>query len=156
MDCVHHLTYARKYRERIEDLAGWCNQCHDFTHGKSDYDPQTVAREKTSFHQLQRLVYRMRQQGFLYSEMCVALAALHESKAGNPASMWSLAVGAVGGLASDFASEATRVEWRLAVLRVYVSSEAASSFLNRPEIKTQIAKCLDKEWGGPLEFEIGR
>lgn len=39
MQCVHHLTYARKYDEPIEDLAGWCNACHEFTHGKSDYDP---------------------------------------------------------------------------------------------------------------------
>ena len=39
MECVHHLTYARKYDERIEDLAGWCNACHQFTHGKSDIDP---------------------------------------------------------------------------------------------------------------------
>lgn len=40
MECVHHLTYARKYDELIEDLAGWCNACHEFTHGKSDYDPR--------------------------------------------------------------------------------------------------------------------
>lgn len=39
MDCVHHLTYARKYEERLEDLAGWCNACHEFTHGKTDVDP---------------------------------------------------------------------------------------------------------------------
>jgi len=39
MECVHHLTYARKYQERIEDLAGWCNACHEFTHGKTDVDP---------------------------------------------------------------------------------------------------------------------
>ena len=39
MECVHHLTYARKYDEPIEDLAGWCNACHEFTHGKSDVDP---------------------------------------------------------------------------------------------------------------------
>lgn len=39
MDCVHHLTYARKYDERLDDLAGWCNSCHEFTHGKSDHDP---------------------------------------------------------------------------------------------------------------------
>lgn len=39
MECVHHLTYARKYKERIDDLAGWCNACHEFTHGKSDVDP---------------------------------------------------------------------------------------------------------------------
>ena len=36
---VHHLTYERKYCERLEDLAGWCEHCHDFTHGKSDFDP---------------------------------------------------------------------------------------------------------------------
>jgi hypothetical protein len=39
MDCVHHLTYARKYEERLEDLAGWCNACHEFTHWKTDVDP---------------------------------------------------------------------------------------------------------------------
>jgi hypothetical protein len=44
MECVHHLTYARKYDERIEDLAGWCNACHDFTHGKSDADPKPQQR----------------------------------------------------------------------------------------------------------------
>ena len=44
MECVHHLTYARKYNERIEDLAGWCNACHEFTHAKSDKDP---ARSET-------------------------------------------------------------------------------------------------------------
>lgn len=38
-ECVHHLTYIRKYRERPEDLLGICNACHDFVHGKSDYDP---------------------------------------------------------------------------------------------------------------------
>jgi hypothetical protein len=46
MECVHHLTYARKYRERLEDLAGWCNACHDFTHGKSDDDPFVIHYEK--------------------------------------------------------------------------------------------------------------
>jgi hypothetical protein len=40
MECVHHLTYARKYREQAEDLAGWCNACHDFTHGRIDKDPK--------------------------------------------------------------------------------------------------------------------
>jgi hypothetical protein len=36
---THHLTYERKYNERLEDLAGWCQGCHDFTHGHSDVDP---------------------------------------------------------------------------------------------------------------------
>lgn len=39
IEAVHHLTYARKYNERLEDLAGWCKACHEFTHGKSEYDP---------------------------------------------------------------------------------------------------------------------
>jgi hypothetical protein len=37
--CVHHLTYEHKYDERPEELAAWCKGCHDFTHGKSNYDP---------------------------------------------------------------------------------------------------------------------
>ena len=30
---VHHLTYARKYNERTEDLQGLCEPCHKHTHG---------------------------------------------------------------------------------------------------------------------------
>jgi hypothetical protein len=51
MECVHHLTYARKYQERIEDLAGWCNACHDFTHGKADFDPVFEYSEEGQFWQ---------------------------------------------------------------------------------------------------------
>jgi len=39
MDHVHHMTYARKYAERIEDLQACCKPCHEFIHGKSDFDP---------------------------------------------------------------------------------------------------------------------
>lgn len=39
MDHVHHLTYERKYQERMEDLQAICKPCHDFTHAKSDFDP---------------------------------------------------------------------------------------------------------------------
>jgi len=39
MDHVHHLTYARKYSEGIEDLQACCKQCHDFIHAKSHRDP---------------------------------------------------------------------------------------------------------------------
>lgn len=39
IDAVHHLTYARKYSERLDDLQGICNACHEFTHAKADYDP---------------------------------------------------------------------------------------------------------------------
>lgn len=36
---VHHQTYIRKYHEDLEDLLGICRLCHEFTHGKSDFDP---------------------------------------------------------------------------------------------------------------------
>jgi len=39
MDHVHHLTYERKYCEGLEDLQASCKACHEFTHGKSDFDP---------------------------------------------------------------------------------------------------------------------
>ena len=39
IDAVHHLTYKRKYAERLEDLSAICTPCHEFTHGKSDFDP---------------------------------------------------------------------------------------------------------------------
>ena len=44
MDACHHLTYERKYQERLEDLMSICNYCHDYTHGKSDIDPLANAR----------------------------------------------------------------------------------------------------------------
>ena len=44
MDACHHLTYARKYREELDDLQAICNPCHDFTHGKSEYDPRYSLR----------------------------------------------------------------------------------------------------------------
>lgn len=50
MECVHHLTYARKYAERLEDLAGWCNACHEFTHGKSDFDPAAACEYDPKTH----------------------------------------------------------------------------------------------------------
>lgn len=39
IDAVHHLTYERKYHEKPEDLQGNCKHCHNFTHGKSTFDP---------------------------------------------------------------------------------------------------------------------
>jgi hypothetical protein len=41
---VHHLTYARKYAETLEDLAAWCNPCHAFTHRKLKIDPAAWPR----------------------------------------------------------------------------------------------------------------
>lgn len=39
MEICHHLTYARKYNETLEDLQSLCRACHEFTHGKTDRDP---------------------------------------------------------------------------------------------------------------------
>lgn len=39
LDHVHHVSYANKYNEPPEDLAGFCRFCHEFTHGKSNWDP---------------------------------------------------------------------------------------------------------------------
>lgn len=39
MDHVHHLTYKRKYNERLDDLQACCKPCHEFIHAKSDQDP---------------------------------------------------------------------------------------------------------------------
>jgi hypothetical protein len=50
IQAVHHLTYARKYREDLRDLQGICNGCHEFIHGKSDVDPCAV--EDRPFHVL--------------------------------------------------------------------------------------------------------
>lgn len=38
-DQTHHLTYERIGRERIEDLLGVCEACHQFLSAKSDDDP---------------------------------------------------------------------------------------------------------------------
>lgn len=43
MNAVHHLTYERKYAERLDDLQAICNGCHDFTHAKSQHDPRVKA-----------------------------------------------------------------------------------------------------------------
>jgi hypothetical protein len=43
MHHVHHLTYARKYNERLDDLQGLCKGCHDFIHAFSDFDPKDFA-----------------------------------------------------------------------------------------------------------------
>ncbi|NDD55379.1 hypothetical protein EBZ39_16215 [bacterium] len=39
MDHVHHLTYARKYGEKLDDLQACCKACHKFLHGKCNSDP---------------------------------------------------------------------------------------------------------------------
>ena len=36
---VHHLTYARIYKERLVDLQHVCNNCHEFLSARTDTDP---------------------------------------------------------------------------------------------------------------------
>jgi hypothetical protein len=36
MSHVHHLVYIRKYNERLEDLRGLCEGCHEYIHGKQE------------------------------------------------------------------------------------------------------------------------
>lgn len=44
MQACHHLTYARKYNERLEDLQAICDNCHAFTHGKTDRDRWSIGK----------------------------------------------------------------------------------------------------------------
>jgi 5-methylcytosine-specific restriction endonuclease McrA len=39
---VHHLTYLRRFREWLEDLAVYCDGCHLFISAESDLDPRTM------------------------------------------------------------------------------------------------------------------
>lgn len=36
---THHLTYIRKYKEKLSDLQDLCEGCHKYVSGKSDIDP---------------------------------------------------------------------------------------------------------------------
>jgi hypothetical protein len=36
---THHLTYERLGHERLEDLLGVCNPCHEYLSGKGELDP---------------------------------------------------------------------------------------------------------------------
>jgi len=47
MDHVHHLTYIRKYNERLEDLQAICAECHEYVHGSSVVDPAKQTNEVT-------------------------------------------------------------------------------------------------------------
>jgi hypothetical protein len=36
---THHLTYARVFHERLDDLLGVCRSCHEYLSGRSQFDP---------------------------------------------------------------------------------------------------------------------
>ena len=37
---VHHLTYIRKYKEKLTDLIGLCVRCHEHVHDIHDKKPK--------------------------------------------------------------------------------------------------------------------
>jgi 5-methylcytosine-specific restriction endonuclease McrA len=39
---THHITYKRRFVEKLEDLQGLCRNCHDLTHNKLTKKPETV------------------------------------------------------------------------------------------------------------------
>lgn len=41
-EATHHKTYARVFRERMEDLVGLCFACHDFLHEHRSLDPLLI------------------------------------------------------------------------------------------------------------------
>lgn len=57
-EACHHLTYERKYNELPEDLQGTCRACHEYTHGKSDLDPQKLG-VAPQFEQLTKYASQM-------------------------------------------------------------------------------------------------
>jgi hypothetical protein len=44
MQNLHHLTYHRLYNERLEDLAGLCDECHASIHRRDEQDQTTETR----------------------------------------------------------------------------------------------------------------
>lgn len=58
MEACHHLTYARKYEEELSDLQAICNPCHEFTHGKDDFDPKANARFIDYLSRMNRVEYQ--------------------------------------------------------------------------------------------------
>jgi hypothetical protein len=41
---VHHLTYIRLYKEKLEDLQGICKECHEYESAKRTLDPIELKR----------------------------------------------------------------------------------------------------------------
>lgn len=97
-DAVHHLTYIRKYREQLSDLQAICNACHEFTHGKSDFDPRlkSVRAERMPDGQYTATIIASRFAGKILS----LTIRLHEHGDGQTCFAWNL------GLLSDNESDA--------------------------------------------------
>lgn len=70
---VHHLTYQRKYAERLEDLAHECQGCHDYTHGRSTVDPRDEYFKLVPARPLQDSLAPTDQWGHQESAVCCPL-----------------------------------------------------------------------------------
>jgi len=80
---THHVTYARKYHERIDDLQAVCELCHLFVSGKSDLDPAAQRKiivcldETTSYNVDQRRLDALRLILERYSGECPTIIRLY-------------------------------------------------------------------------------
>lgn len=64
---VHHLTYARVFRERLEDLITLCRNCHEQRHRKTDA-PQSGIPRKTITTRSGRAARRHKKQRSIKTE----------------------------------------------------------------------------------------
>lgn len=58
---VHHKTYKRLGRERMGDLIDLRNQCHDYVHGRSNYDPRPDLFRRAALPALRKIIHWLRQ-----------------------------------------------------------------------------------------------
>ena len=74
----------------------------------------------------------------------------------DPLAAWRQASASVGGLAADFAAEATRAEWRGTVLDVTIPAGAATAipFLRRPEVVASLGKALSELAGRAVKHAV--
>ena len=74
----------------------------------------------------------------------------------DPLAAWRQASANVGGLAADFAAEATRAEWRGTVLDVTIPAGAATAipFLRRPEVVASLGKALSELAGRAVKHAV--
>ncbi len=149
MQCVHHLTYARKYNERLEDLAGWCNACHDFTHGRTNEDP-VETRESELFVDA---VVALRKDGVSWAELKGRL--LSGRREILLPSAWDLLQSVdIPGLAKDILETAPGASWRGDVLVVSMAAGAGASYLMRSEVRALVRDALSEKAGKRVDYIV--
>lgn len=149
MECVHHLTYARKYKERTEDLAGWCHACHDFTHGRTNEDP-LEARESNVFVDT---VLSLRKSGVSWNELKRRI--ISGGIGGAKLDPFGLILRAdVPGLAKDFLEAATGASWRGETLVLEMPAGVAASFLMRTDVRARVRNALTTAAGRHVDYVV--